>query len=96
MPSFKGEALGSEKSMCPICLMQIEKREQARKTPCAHSFHANCIDSWCKKNLNCPVCRCELSREKINEKKQEAVTPQYHPIIEDTNEDKPDQPPIFI
>lgn len=61
MPSFKGELLGAEKLVCPICLMQIDKKDIVRKTPCTHSFHSNCIDSWCAKNLNCPVCRSDLS-----------------------------------
>jgi hypothetical protein len=62
--------------------MQIEKNEVIRKTPCTHSFHANCIDSWCKKNLNCPVCRRDLSLQNIKEKEVEiTVIPIYHPVI---------------
>lgn len=61
MPIFAAEKLGSERSVCPICLMQIELAEVVRQTPCKHTFHSSCIDSWCLKNLSCPVCRTDLS-----------------------------------
>lgn len=68
--------------------MQVEKNDIVRKTPCAHTFHSNCIDSWCLKNLNCPVCRSDLSREKLQEKKDEAVEPQYHPMNDEQVEEQ--------
>jgi hypothetical protein len=89
MPVFKAFNLGNDRNVCPICLMQIERNDLVRKTPCSHSFHSNCIDSWCLKNLNCPVCRQDLSREKINEKKAEPVVPEYHAIIEEAVEERP-------
>nr|VVW88184.1 unnamed protein product [Nymphaea colorata] len=82
MPIFKAFSLGNDRSICPICLMQIERNDLVRKTPCSHTFHSNCIDSWCLKNLNCPVCRHDLSREKIHEKKKEPAA-EYHPVVED-------------
>lgn len=69
MPIFKAFTLGNDRNVCPICLMQVEKNDLVRKTPCAHTFHSSCIDSWCLKTLTCPVCRADLSREKINQKK---------------------------
>jgi hypothetical protein len=62
MPIFKAFALGNDRNVCPICLMQLERNDLVRKTPCAHTFHSSCIDSWCLKTLNCPVCRADLSR----------------------------------
>ena len=61
MPLSNGMMLGNERPVCPICLQQIEPVEVIRKTPCQHVFHSNCIDSWCLKTLNCPVCREDLS-----------------------------------
>lgn len=54
--------MSHENGTCPICLQQIEERELVRKTPCNHIFHNMCIDCWCAKILNCPVCRSDLSR----------------------------------
>lgn len=29
-------------------------------TPCQHIFHADCLESWMKYKLQCPVCRTSL------------------------------------
>lgn len=69
MPLFEAGKLGSERSVCPICLMQVEVTEFVRRTPCMHVFHGVCIDSWGLKNLSCPVCRTELTLEGLEEYK---------------------------
>lgn len=61
MPLFQAEQLGNLRSICPICLQQIEAAEVVRQTPCRHAFHSSCIDAWGLKNLSCPVCRADLS-----------------------------------
>lgn len=76
--------------------MQIEKNDLVRKTPCSHSFHSTCIDSWCLKNLNCPVCRSDLSRNGIHEKKTEPTHPAYHPMVEEPLEDRPGADKVVI
>ena len=45
MPIFAADKLGADRSVCPICLMQIELAEVVRQTPCKHNFHSTCIDS---------------------------------------------------
>lgn len=70
MPVVRGDKLVGERGTCPICLQQIEAVEVVRKTPCTHVFHSSCLDSWCLKNLNCPVCRSDLSYDKLNEPRQ--------------------------
>lgn len=62
LPSFKFQP-GGERLECPICLQLLEHNEPARKTPCEHTFHSACLDSWCVKNVNCPVCRHDLAYE---------------------------------
>jgi hypothetical protein len=62
MPMFRADRLGSDRSVCPICLQQIEAAEVVRRPPCKHAFHTTCIDSWGLKNLSCPVCRADLSK----------------------------------
>lgn len=50
-----------QKQVCPICLQNIQAKQQIRNTPCSHVFHTTCLDSWCITNLNCPVCRSDFS-----------------------------------
>ncbi|KDP43948.1 hypothetical protein JCGZ_05415 [Jatropha curcas] len=43
---------------CPICLGEFEEKEMLKMIPyCKHVFHLECIDTWLKMHVNCPVCR---------------------------------------
>ena len=50
---------------CTICLGDFNLDQNVRNLLCGHTFHTDCIDSWCEKNLNCPVCRFDLDEESI-------------------------------
>lgn len=45
-----GEAVG-----CPICMDSF--KGEAVRTPCSHYFHEECLATWCKNHLDCPLCR---------------------------------------
>ncbi|KAK8622732.1 hypothetical protein V6N13_117635 [Hibiscus sabdariffa] len=43
---------------CVICLEGFEDDEMCRVFPvCNHVFHSDCLDSWMRNHLTCPVCR---------------------------------------
>jgi hypothetical protein len=47
---------------CHVCLEPFQVGETIRKIiRCSHSFHVQCIDTWLKKKLTCPVCRCHVA-----------------------------------
>ncbi|KAL8162452.1 hypothetical protein V2J09_013941 [Rumex salicifolius] len=49
---------GPNKETCPICLSDFSPNETLRFIPeCQHSFHADCIDEWLRRNGSCPLCR---------------------------------------
>ncbi|KAK4390688.1 E3 ubiquitin-protein ligase [Sesamum angolense] len=49
---------GASCSVCAICLENLQHAEVCRVLPaCHHEFHAQCIDPWLSKRLNCPICR---------------------------------------
>ncbi|XP_038217409.1 E3 ubiquitin-protein ligase RNF181 [Zerene cesonia] len=52
--------MSDEDKSCPICLKNFEKNEKAKKMPCNHIFHPNCILVWLEKTNSCPFCRHEL------------------------------------
>ncbi|KRX04413.1 hypothetical protein PPERSA_00182 [Pseudocohnilembus persalinus] len=62
---------------CLICCLELEKSEQIRKTVCFHIFHQECIDSWWKKNKNCPACRKILTKQELLQQKQEKMKNSY-------------------
>ena len=72
MPStmITPEALRDHK-VCCICLQEYDFNSMVRLTPCKHCIHAECLDKWCLKTLNCPMCRASLSQENIAKLRQE-------------------------
>ncbi len=47
---------------CPICLESFRLRQHAKRLPCGHTFHKNCIQKWLRRSPCCPVCRSELAQ----------------------------------
>ncbi|KAI4326591.1 hypothetical protein MLD38_031889 [Melastoma candidum] len=45
---------------CPICKDGMNDGEQARKMPCGHIYHSDCIRKWLQIRNTCPVCRFAL------------------------------------
>ncbi|KAK7281352.1 hypothetical protein RIF29_09261 [Crotalaria pallida] len=43
---------------CAVCLSKFEQSDILRLLPlCCHAFHRDCIDTWLRSNLTCPLCR---------------------------------------
>ncbi|EZG71757.1 ring finger protein [Gregarina niphandrodes] len=47
-------------SMCLVCLQSYAQDETLRVLPCAHAFHAACIDEWLATHVECPI-RCQVT-----------------------------------
>ncbi|UKJ88111.1 hypothetical protein MACJ_000554 [Theileria orientalis] len=41
---------------CGICLEDFTDEDILRLLTCSHGFHANCIDLWLSRSVNCPLC----------------------------------------
>ncbi|KZS96269.1 hypothetical protein SISNIDRAFT_407591 [Sistotremastrum niveocremeum HHB9708] len=58
---IKLSLLGVPVDRCGICLSQFKADAWAVLLPtCQHSFHADCIKSWLRRSLTCPLCRISL------------------------------------
>ncbi|XP_065868565.1 RING-H2 finger protein ATL57 [Euphorbia lathyris] len=43
---------------CAICLGEFEEKENVKMIPyCKHVFHLDCIGTWLRMHVTCPVCR---------------------------------------
>lgn len=42
---------------CAVCLEDAVAGEELVTLPCAHAFHANCIQRWLAASQTCPVCK---------------------------------------
>jgi len=46
--------------MCAICKDPLSVGELAKRLPCLHIYHADCIHPWLSSRNSCPLCRYEL------------------------------------
>ena len=51
--------LASNSDVCAVCL---EDMDAARRLPCGHVFHAQCLREWIPMHAFCPTCRCVCRR----------------------------------
>jgi len=56
---------------CVICLTTFETDDMVTKTKCNHQFHQECISTWLKTNISCPICRCNAITGKTKEEQPE-------------------------
>ncbi|CAN8246798.1 unnamed protein product [Cochlearia groenlandica] len=65
-PSFiyteaNGIEPGQGELVCIVCLNEYKEDETLRLVvPCAHVFHADCIDIWLSYRSTCPICRADV------------------------------------
>jgi hypothetical protein len=46
-----------------MCLDEVAGGGAARKMPCKHRFHDQCILPWLEMHSSCPVCRHQVPTE---------------------------------
>jgi len=53
-------AAGSEVVACAVCKDMLGVGEMAKRLPCGHEYHGDCIVPWLSTRNSCPICRFEL------------------------------------
>ena len=45
---------------CAVCLNEFSIGSEARRMPCSHTYHQDCIVQWLGRSNMCPMCRYRL------------------------------------
>ena len=53
---------------CVICLERFNIGDKFTALPCLHLFHFECIESYLKTKMQCPVCKLEITQESFVDK----------------------------
>jgi len=59
-PDATPEELVACEHTCIICRDLMEAGPEAKKLPCAHIFHLNCLRLWLQQQQSCPTCRADI------------------------------------
>lgn len=62
-------------SQCTICLENYKENDMARKLPCGHEFHSDCVDVWLRIKGSCPLCRTDIRGKSEEEARAGEVAP---------------------
>ncbi len=57
--------LDDEKKLCCVCLKDYIIGDKVLALPCLHNFHPDCVKEWFKEKNVCPICKSELTEEKV-------------------------------
>jgi len=60
-PDATAEELAETDNVCIICREEMVA-PSAKKLPCNHIFHRNCLRSWFQRQQTCPTCRLDVLR----------------------------------
>jgi len=60
-PNATAEELAETDNVCIICREEMVA-PSAKKLPCGHIFHRNCLRSWFQRQQTCPTCRLDVLR----------------------------------
>lgn len=77
------------------CVICWSKLESAKKLPCGHLFHSNCLKTWLEEATHCPLCRGPIDEEEYkayieernNKNQPQQTQPNQEQIQEETTED---------
>lgn len=65
----------SDPEVCAICKDDLPLAAAARRLPCGHLYHSDCIVQWLEMRNSCPVCRSCLPSTDLEEVEPSELDP---------------------
>jgi len=65
-----------EDATCSICLSEYENGDQIVKLPCDHLYHNDCVTSWTRNHVRCPLCNFDLQAGNTQSESPNFTTPE--------------------
>ena len=59
-PDATEEDLERSDHLCIVCREDMNSSMRAKRLPCNHVFHLDCLKSWLERQQNCPICRSAI------------------------------------
>ncbi|XP_072989567.1 uncharacterized protein [Typha latifolia] len=56
-------AVSDPSQLCAVCADVFEATADARRLPCGHVYHYDCVVPWLLRRNSCPLCRAPLPEE---------------------------------
>nr|XP_043637958.1 E3 ubiquitin-protein ligase RING1-like [Erigeron canadensis] len=66
------EEVENDNEVCAVCKDEIVVGMMAKKLPCAHWYHGDCILPWLEITNTCPICRYELATDNLDYERKKA------------------------
>ncbi|KAI3807389.1 hypothetical protein L1987_23316 [Smallanthus sonchifolius] len=67
-----GEDYENRNTLCAVCKDEIGIGLTAKRLPCDHLYHGDCILPWLEIRNTCPVCRHELLTDDLDYERRKA------------------------
>eukprot|EP00041_Stephanoeca_diplocostata_P007696 m.111130 g.111130 ORF g.111130 m.111130 type:complete len:185 (+) comp16993_c0_seq1:389-943(+) len=76
--------MSSQRSTCAFCLESLYMSRRTYGLPCTHVFHRNCLIAMVARSQvgtehRCPVCRCDIPGDTLDDIVKPPETPEFRP-----------------
>ncbi|CAF0923052.1 unnamed protein product [Adineta steineri] len=73
---------------CAICMDDFKENDEAKRLPCSHHFHEDCISRWLRLHGTCPTCRVTLDGDNTTNREYFNLQPNQQQSTSNNNNNR--------